>query len=129
MYLIDTSVLIDFLKGKETIHTKKLDTILFHKIPFGISALTYQEVLQGAKNHREFDTLRRYLSTQKIYYPDFHTYEAAAHLFFTCRKKGVTVRNSIDALIAATALENNLTLLSCDKDFTHMARVVDLKIE
>ncbi len=129
MYLIDTSVLIDFFKGKETKQTKKLENILLHKIPFGISALTYQELLQGAKDRREYEILRKYLTTQKIYYPGFETYDAAADLFFSCRKKGITIRSSIDALIAATAIENDLILLCSDRDFAYIAKVVALKVE
>jgi len=129
MYLVDTSVLIDFLKGIQTSQSKRLEYIILHKIPFGISAFTYQETLQGAKNQKEYDTLNRYLSTQTIYYPTKQTYEASANLFFKCRKSGITIRSTIDALIATTAMENRLILLCSDKDFNNMAKVVDLEIE
>ncbi|HHH19960.1 MAG TPA: PIN domain nuclease [Campylobacterales bacterium] len=101
-----------------------------YKIPFGISALTYQEVLQGAKDQKEFDTLNQYLSTQHIYYPSQESYEQAARIFFQCRKSGVTIRSTIDALIATTAIEYRLILLAKDKDFDNMAKVVsDLSLE
>lgn len=129
MYLVDTSVLIDFLKGTETIQSKRLEYIILHQIPFGISAFTYQETLQGAKNQKEYDTLNRYLSTQTIYYPTKQTYELAANLFFKCRKSGITIRSTIDTLIATTATENGLILLCSDKDFDNMVKVVDLDIE
>lgn len=129
MYLVDTSVLIDFLKGKETKQTTHLEYIIQSQIPFGISAFTYQETLQGAKNQKEYDTLNRYLSTQKIYYPTNKTYEASANLFFRCRKSGITIRSTIDTLIATTAMENGLILLCSDRDFDNMAKVVDLDIE
>ncbi len=129
MYLVDTSVLIDFLKGKESVYTKKLEYIIAHGISFGISAFTYQETLQGAKNQKEYETLNRYLSTQKVYYPSQKSYEAAARVFFTCRKSGITIRSTIDTLIATTAMENGLILLCNDKDFDNMATVVPLDIE
>jgi predicted nucleic acid-binding protein len=126
MYLVDTSVLIDFFKGKENSKSKKLEEIISHNVPFGISAFTYQEVLQEAKDQQEYDMLNRYLSSQKIYYPSAKSYELAASIFFQCRKAGVTVRSTIDTLIATTAIENGLTLLGSDKDFDYMARVITL---
>jgi len=129
MYLVDTSVLIDFLKGVETPQSKRLEYIIVHQIPFGISAFTYQETLQGAKNQKEYDTLNRYLSTQTLYYPSKATYELSANLFFRCRRSGITIRSTIDTLIATTAMENGLILLCSDKDFDNMAKIVDLNIE
>jgi predicted nucleic acid-binding protein len=129
MYLIDTSVLIDFFKGKETKQSKKLEKIIARQIPFGISVFTYQELLQGARDEKEFEKLKKYLSTQKIYYPSHETFEASAYLFFSCRKIGITIRSTIDALIATTAIENGLILLCSDRDFEHIANVVDLEIE
>jgi len=129
MYLVDTSVLIDFLKGSDTPQSKKFESILENKIPFGISAFTYQEVLQGAKDTKEYDKLNNYLSTQKIYYPSNKSYEKAAKLFFTCRKSGITIRSTIDTLIATSAIENNLILLHNDRDFDKMAEVADMRME
>lgn len=129
MYLIDTSVLIDFLKGVDTPKSRKFEEILTHQIPFGISAFTYQEVLQGAKDTKEYDKLNTYLSTQKILYPRNESYEKAAKLFFTCRKSGITIRSTIDTLIATTAMENNLILLHSDRDFEYMAEVLGLRVE
>ena len=128
MYLIDTSVLIGFLKGESSRETQKFEEILQNKIPFGISALTYQETLQGAKDKKEYDKLNRYLSTQTIYYPSKQSYESAAKLFFTCRKSGITIRSSIDVLIATTAMEYDIILLHSDKDFVNIAKVASLKI-
>ena len=129
MYLVDTSVLIDFIKGKETVQGKKFEMILQEQIPFSISAFTYQEVLQGAKSEKEYDRLNDYLSTQKIVYPSKESYEQAAKLFFTCRKSGITIRSTIDLLIAITAIEHNLILLHSDRDFDNMLKVSALRVE
>ena len=123
MVLVDTSVLIGFLKGQTDDRTELFKGILSRDVPFGISAYTYQEVLQGAKNEEEFQTLKDYLSTQHIYYlePEVATYEKAAKLYFNMRRKGITPRSTIDILIALTAIENNLALLHNDNDFRVMA--------
>ena len=129
MYLIDTSILVDFLKGKENIKTQKFEEILLHNIPFSLSAFTYQEVLQGARDVVEYEKLNAYLSTQKILYPLESSYERSAKIFFECRKKGITIRSTIDTLIASTAIEHNLILLHNDRDFDYMAKVIEMRVE
>lgn len=123
MILVDTSVLIGFLKGQLDDKTELFKEILSRDIPFGISSYTYQEVLQGARNEKEFQTLKEYLSTQQIYYleSEASTFEKAAKLYFNLRRKGVTPRSTLDMLIALTAIENNLALIHNDSDFDMMA--------
>lgn len=126
MVLVDTSVLIDFLKGRSNERTDLFTTLLERDIPFGISAYTYQEVLQGARDEREYERLQNYLGAQVIYYPPSEKsfYEKAARLFFDLRRKGVTVRGIIDLLIVLTAMENKLMLLHNDRDFDVIASAV-----
>jgi predicted nucleic acid-binding protein len=131
MILVDTSVLVGFLKGQADDRTELFKEILSRDIPFGISSYTYQEVLQGARNEEEFQTLKEYLSTQHIYYlePEPATYEKAAKLYFNMRRKGVTPRSTLDMLIALTAMENDLALLHNDSDFNAIANnIPDFKI-
>ena len=52
------------------------------------------------------------------------TYAQAAYLYFSCRRKGITIRSTIDCLIAQTAIDNDLILLHSDKDFERIAAVV-----
>lgn len=131
MILVDTSVLIGFLKGHTGDKVLMFRDILFRDIPFGISAYTYQEVLQGARDEAELQTLQDYLSTQHIYYlePEIATYEKAARLYFNLRRKGITPRSTLDILIVLTAIENNLALLHSDRDFDTMAgHIPELRI-
>jgi len=131
MVLVDTSVLIDFLKGQSSVKVSIFNEILSRDIPFGISAITYQEILQGAKDEAEFQTLKEYLSTQKIYFLEESTsiYEEASMLYFKLRRKGITPRSTLDLLIAATAITNNLALLHDDQDFDTMAaHIPELRI-
>jgi predicted nucleic acid-binding protein len=131
MILVDTSVLINYLRGNQDEKTLLFETVLARDIPYGISAYTYQELLQGARNTKEFSTLKDYLSTQKIYYlpQAAHTYEEAARIYFNLRRKGITPRGTVDVLIAYTAMSNNLAVLHDDRDFDAMAGVIpELKI-
>ena len=92
----------------------------------GISDLIYMEILQGAKSKAGFNKLQRYFSTQQFYgFSDSqNSYEAAAFMCFSCRRQGITVRSSIDCLIAQCAMENELILLHHDRDFKNLEKVV-----
>ena len=125
MVLVDTSVLIDFLKNTKTSETEKLDQIIERGIPYGICNFTYQELLQGVRTENQFQLLKQYLDTQRFYdlQNGRESYAGAAKIFYNCQKAGITIRKGIDLLIAQVAIENNLRLLHNDKDFTQLMRV------
>lgn len=129
MILVDTSILVDFLKGGNKCGSAKLENILSQRIPFGITSFIFQEVLQGASSEKDFAMLRDYLKTQYFYHlkDPVQSYENAARIYVDCRKRGITIRSTIDCLIAETALEHDLLLLHDDKDFENMSQVVPLK--
>jgi hypothetical protein len=124
MILVDTSVLIGYLKGQAGLKIDLFENVISHGIPYGFSAYTFQETLQGTRDKREFKQLREYLTTQNIYFmPEtLATYEKAALLHFNLRRHGVTIRGSIDVLIALTAIEHTLLLLHDDRDFDGIAK-------
>ncbi|MCL2137260.1 MAG: PIN domain-containing protein [Coriobacteriia bacterium] len=127
MILVDTSVLIDFLRGVVNTKTDQFESILQLDIPYGISAYTYQEFLQGVRNENEYNTLHDYLGSLVIYYldADIRSFEKASRLVFDLRHKGVTPRSKIDVFIALTAIENSLMLLHNDRDFDAMIDHID----
>ena len=129
MILVDTSVLIQFLKGVDSKNSRKFGIVLQRGIPFGINSLIFQELLQGAGSEKEYLTLKKYLETQRFYHlkDPIDSFAEAAKIYLDCRKKGITIRSTIDCLIAQTALENNLLLLHEDSDFDLMAKVIPLK--
>ena len=69
MIRVDTSVLIDFFKGINNPAEMRFKSILEQDIPFGITSLIYQEVLQGAKSEKEYASLKKYLSSQRFFHP------------------------------------------------------------
>lgn len=123
MILVDTSVLVGYLKGHTGGKFALFDKVLALDIPFGVAPYTVQELLQGARDKKEFDELREYLSTQTVYYlsAGIESYVDAAQIFFNLRRTGVTVRGTIDMLIAVIAIEHNLYLLHNDRDFDAIA--------
>ena len=131
MILVDTSVIIDKLKKTENPKTLLFDRLHETKTPFGISILTFHEILQGAKTEIEFFKLKSYLSTQKIFYlPNTaEIYAESAKLYVNLRRRSITVRNTVDVIIAFTAIINQFPLLHNDRDFDFMAEEIpELKI-
>lgn len=123
MILVDTSVLVDYFRGTPSPVSAVLDTAIETGAELAITPYTYQELLQGARDEVEFARLKRVLSTQEILWlpTDLETHEKAARLFFDLRRAGVTVRSTIDMLIALTAIEHRVPLLHNDRDFDHIA--------
>ena len=130
MVLVDTSILIDFLRGAENAAVGRFQQILDSNIPFGISPLTYLEVLQGTRTDKDYATVKSYLETQRFFglLDQKESSAAAARIYFACRRKGITINSTVDCLIAQTAIENDLTLLHNDADFDRMRKVAPLRI-
>ena len=129
--MVDTSILIGYLKGLKGEPYDRLDRLIDLNIPIGICNQVYQEVLQGAKNEKEFNILKEYLSMMDVYDLCYgkKSYENAAWIFFKCRKAGVTPRSTIDLIIAQTAIDNNLILFHNDNDFVQISKVIpELKL-
>jgi len=125
MILVDTSVLIGFFKGLNNDSNEKMNYITDHEIPYGICHYVYQELLQGAANKQEYELLKEYLSTLPFYGLRYEkeSYENAALMYIDCRKRGITVRSTIDFLIAEIAIENDLYLFHNDNDYTNISKI------
>lgn len=125
MYLVDTSVWIDYLRGRDDAHVHFLRDLLSIPLAISITPLIYMEILQGARDKAAFMRLQNHFNGQR--FMDFEqpaeSHTAAARIYLDCRLRGVTVRSSIDCLIAQSAIESDLTLLHHDQDFRRIATV------
>ena len=117
MILVDTSVWIDYLNGKESLLTNILDKALIDGL-VAIGDLILLEILQGIKAEREYSKTRMALATLDQYEMFGHNMvEKCAENFRFLRKKGITIRKTNDVIIATFCIENNLPLLFSDRDF------------
>jgi predicted nucleic acid-binding protein len=125
--IVDTSILIGYFKGNEGPPYDKMDYIIDNDIPYGIDSHIYLELLQGAKDKSEYAILKEYLNTLPFYElkRGKQSYENAALMYIKCREKGITIRSTIDLIIAEIAVENNLHILHDDDDFTNMAKIIN----
>ena len=117
MILVDSSVWIDYFRGTPSPEAEKLDTLLgAEAIATGDLCLT--EVLQGFQSEREFIQARDLLASLMIVELGGKDIAIqAARNFRTLRAKGITVRKTIDTVIATRCIESGFTLLFSDRDF------------
>lgn len=125
MYLVDTSVWIDFLRGRRARHVDVLKALLEGDDTVGTTPLVLQEILQGADSEARLETWRGYFAELACYAPLdlIATHVAAARLYQRCRRLGKTPRSSNDCLIARVAIDEQLILLHNDRDFDSIAAV------
>jgi len=115
--LVDSSVWIDYFRGAATPQTDKLDTMLGTE-PVATGDLILAEVLQGFISDRDFNQARKLLDSLDII--DLGGRDIAiqaAKNFRVLRGLGVTVRKTIDTIIATRCIESRLTLLYSGRDF------------
>ena len=128
MILVDSSVWIDYFNGKITKQTNLLDS-LFGSELIVIGDLILTEVLQGFQQDRDFNKAKKLLSA--LIFRQMLGRQLAiksAENYRILRKKGVTVRKTIDVIIATFCIANNLPLLHSDRDFHPMEKHLNLKV-
>lgn len=128
MILVDSSVWIDYFRGVASPPVEKLDTLLGSE-PLAIGDLILTEVLQGFSADREFNqakSLLTSLSVVEIGGVDIAI--QAARNFRALRVLGVTVRKTIDTLIATRCIERGYTLLHADRDFDPFVTHLGLRV-
>ena len=117
MILVDSSVWIDYFRGVDTPQVELLDG-LFGRTPLAVGDLIVTEVLQGVQDDGEFNLVRKTLGAfTQIDLAGHDIAVKAARNFRTLRATGITVRKTIDSMIATRCIEDDLTLLHSDRDF------------
>jgi predicted nucleic acid-binding protein len=117
MVLVDTSVWIDFFNGKDTAQTTRLESLLSGTI-IVVGDLILAELLQGFARDRDYAIARSLLEElELVQLCNVELAIKAAQNYRTLRKQGITVRKTIDTVIATYCIENRLPLLFSDRDF------------
>lgn len=128
MLIVDSSVWIDFFAGRELPHVQRLGEALLSDEEIGVPDVVRLEILSGV---RKDVTLRKITSNlnalHRVAARD-DDWDAAAALYRTCRRNGVTIRSVVDCLIARLAIRDDATLLAHDRDFAMMVRHCGLRL-
>ena len=129
MILVDSSAWIEFQRATGSPADRRLTQALTANEPLATTGIVTLEILAGARDEHHDRQLRRLLALCRflpLEEPSDH--EAAAGLYRTCRRSGVTIRRLPDCLIATVAIRNRAELLHCDLDFDAIARHAPLSI-
>ena len=129
MIVVDTTVWIDFLEGRGSAFDRHLAELVEIDAPLALVDIIYCEILQGIRDEEIYQRTRVSLRAHPILRPrGLETFETAANLYRTARRHGLTIRRSVDCLIAATCLETGAEIYHNDRDFDALARVSALMI-
>ena len=127
MIFVDSSVWIDYFNDKSTFETDFLDAKLGNE-SVGVGDVVLTEVLQGFKLQRDFKRAQTMmLSLHNIDTVGQDIAIKAAINFRYLRARGITVRKTIDTLIATCCIENGHTLLYSDRDFDPFVKLLGMK--
>jgi len=124
--LVDSSVWIDFFSSAPGPAGHELKRLIAGAEPLALAGVIVTEVLQGLR--RDVAQVEHQLALWHLVEPEgFETYRNAAFLFRVARSRGVSL-TTVDALIAALALENGAVLFTLDRDFARIAGFTGLRI-
>jgi predicted nucleic acid-binding protein len=126
--LVDTTVWGDYFNALESPHTERLERALTEEEDVTVLPLIIAEVLQGFRTESGFAEARDVLVALPVLFPPVATHIEAARLYRRLRSEGVTIRGTIDCIIAQTCLEHDAELLSPDMDFDRIAERTDLRL-
>lgn len=129
MIVVDTSVWIDVLNDTDSDSARRFADLLHDDAPLALTDVILTEVLQGLRTDREATQVEDALSVFPVItlsWPD--DFRLAANLYRTARRSGVTVRKTLDCLIAAPCVRTGSPILHADADFDRLARCTDLKV-
>ena len=128
MIVVDTSAWIDYVNGVITPQTNLLD-IELDKNRIVTGDLIVTEFLQGFRDDKQYLEAKELM--ESLEYFDFVGKEIAikaAENIRKLRKNGITIRKTIDVLIATFCIEHGFELLHNDKDFDQMEEILGLRM-
>ena len=126
MILVDTSVWIDVLRDRSGHMRAVLNDALDGDQPV-LTRFQQLELLQGARDEREWSLLSEYLDVQIYLECESQTWAEAARIFVDLRRRGRTVRSPIDCCIAQIAIDHGVLLLHRDRDFETISEIRPLR--
>jgi len=128
MILVDTTVWIDFFAARPIAHVEALENLINDREDICICGIILAEVLQGIRKDSEFQKVRE-LFINLIFLPmHYPVFLKSAEIFRKLRRKGITIRKSMDCMIASVAIENDIPILHNDKDFQPIEKHCSLKV-
>ena len=128
MILVDSSVFIDYFNGIINWHTDELNALLGNELVI-TGDYILAEVLQGFRNDKDYKIAKEIMQS----FPCFNICNEelaikSADNFRYLRRKGITIRKTVDLIIGTFCIENDIELLHNDRDYEPMGQYLNLKI-
>jgi predicted nucleic acid-binding protein len=127
--VVDTSVWVDVLNDNSTPQAARCVELIEGGEPIALTDVILTEILQGLRSDREAQLVERHLSAFPILRLEgIEDFVLAASLYRTARRAGITIRKTLDCLIAAPCVRTNAPLLHADSDFDRLASCTPLRL-
>jgi predicted nucleic acid-binding protein len=127
--VVDTSVWIDVLNDTPAPQAARCVELIEAGQPVALTDVILTEILQGLRSDREATRVERHLRAFPILrLAEFDDFVLAAKLYRAARRAGVTIRKTLDYLIAAPCVRTGVPLLHADADFDRLATCTPLRI-
>jgi len=120
--LVDSTVCIDFIAGRETPQVARLEECFQDGDEVCYCGFVLTEVLQGIRDEKQLVAVKRQFANLTYLEDDRSTFELGAQIYRELRRDGVTIRNSIDCLIAAVVIQHGVNFLENDRDYKFIDR-------
>ncbi len=129
MIVVDTSVWIDVLNDVDSPKASRCTELLKDGAPLALTDVIFTEVLQGFRHDRDARRVEKHLRAFPVLrLEDLDDFALAAELYRKARRSGVTIRKTLDCLIAAPCVRESAPILHADEDFDRLASCTDLEV-
>jgi predicted nucleic acid-binding protein len=129
MIVVDTSVWVDVLNGNDTQPANLCIELIENGEPVALTDVVFTEILQGLRSEEEAGLVAEHLRAFPVLRLDgLDDFALAAELYRSARREGVTIRKTLDCLIAAPCVRTGAPLLHADVDFDRLAGCSDLRV-
>ena len=130
MILADTSAWVEYDRATGSAVDLRLTALIAAEGPVAVTEPVIMEVLAGARSDaREADLRRLLLRFHLCPFDAIADFDGAVRIYRRCRQSGITPRGMVDCMIAAVARRHQATLLACDSDLGHVARVIGIDLD
>jgi predicted nucleic acid-binding protein len=127
--VVDTSVWIDVLNDTPTPQAQRCVALIEEGEPVALTDIILTEILQGLRSDKEARLVERHLRAFPILrLESVEDFVLAAELYRTARRAGVTIRKTLDCLIAVPCVRTGAPLLHADEDFDRLAACTALQV-
>lgn len=129
MIVVDTSVWIDFFRGVSSAKVAQFVALVEDDAGIALTDVILTEILQGLRSETDVRKVERRLAPfEVLHLESLDDFRRAAALYRVARRQGVTVRRTLDCLIASVCIRDDSALLHADADFDRLASCSTLRI-